>query len=305
MLRLRLITGPILVATLVALLWLDEWFDGRLAAHWATGNGVADGAEHGAAPRAVLLTCFMALIVAPLGAVELCRLLRASSLNVPTALGAVAASVTALSACALFMAPSTPTIDALLPSALAAILAVAFIVLARHRSIEGVVGGMSGSLFVAVYLGLLPAFYVAIRQEWSGWVVIGLVLTIKSSDIGAYATGRLVGRHKLIPWLSPGKTVEGFAGGIGLAALVGLLLALWSGAGGSTHRVPPWLGLVGGAILAVVGQFGDLAESLIKRSAGAKDSGNTLPGMGGILDVIDSLLFAGPVAWWLLRLATA
>jgi phosphatidate cytidylyltransferase len=106
----------------------------------------------------------------------------------------------------------------------------------------------------------------------------------------------------MIPWLSPAKSWEGLAGGVAFAAVVGALLAWWSGSlEDPRDTVPPLLGAVAGAAFGVVGPFGDLAESLLKRSGGAKDSGRILPGMGGLFDVLDSPLLAGPVAWWLLQ----
>jgi phosphatidate cytidylyltransferase len=113
-----------------------------------------------------------------------------------------------------------------------------------------------------------------------------------------------IGRHKMIPWLSPKKTWEGLAGGVVVASAVGALLAHF----GSPYleeadRVSWVLGAIGGALMAVVGQAGDLAESAFKRDAGLKDSGRVLPGMGGVLEVLDSPLFTGPVVYWLLRAA--
>ena len=300
MLRLRLITGPLLILALLALMWGDERFDTWLRSH-------ASGAFAGWSdpPRALLLLTAAALGIVPLAAAEAARLLRDSGLPVPTPL-AIGSSVAALlSVAVIFMQPPWPIASAVVPTVVVAVLGLSLLILSRHRSVAGVVPGAAGTLLVAVYLGVLPAFLIAIRQVWSGWVVVGIVLTIKSSDIGAYFAGRSLGRNKLIPWLSPGKTWEGLVGGVITAAVVGGLLALATGGAAGTGRVPVWLGAVGGALLAVVGQLGDLAESLLKRTAGAKDSGTLLPGMGGVLDVIDSLLFAAPVAWWLLLLASS
>jgi phosphatidate cytidylyltransferase len=155
-----------------------------------------------------------------------------------------------------------------------------------------------------VYGGVLLGFWMLLRLEHSAWVLVGGVLTTKSCDIGAYFTGMSIGRHKMIPWLSPKKSWEGLAGGIVTATAVGALLAHY----GSTQlaseadHIPWWVGAVGGALVAVIGQAGDLAESAFKRDAGLKDSGRILPGMGGVLDVLDSPLFTGPVVYWLLRL---
>lgn len=133
------------------------------------------------------------------------------------------------------------------------------------------------------------------------WLVIWLIAVTKFSDMGAYITGSLIGKHKMIPHISPGKTWQGFFGalvfsllaGCGLYALVGSDLAIlksW------TYVIALSLAL---SLLAVVG---DLGESVIKRSMGVKDSGNTLPGIGGTLDLIDSLCFTAPFLYFSLRL---
>jgi phosphatidate cytidylyltransferase len=120
---------------------------------------------------------------------------------------------------------------------------------------------------------------------------------VKFTDIGAYFTGKSIGRHKLIAWLSPGKTWEGLIGGLLVAALVGAACAPF------LVEVEWWQGLIFGAIFGFVGQCGDLLESLMKRDAEVKDSGNTIPGFGGVLDVIDSPLVTAPVAYLLFSLA--
>ncbi|MCC7407600.1 MAG: phosphatidate cytidylyltransferase, partial [Phycisphaeraceae bacterium] len=153
------------------------------------------------------------------------------------------------------------------------------------------------------------------RRWHDAEVVAAIILITKACDVGAYFTGRFLGRHKLIPWLSPGKTWEGLLGGVALSALVALLLAwLLNDLGLAGHwqpnprqfvpqPYPLWLVPIAGAILGLVGQFGDLTASLFKRDAGFKDSGSSVPGFGGLLDVIDSPLIVAPVAYWLLRLA--
>jgi phosphatidate cytidylyltransferase len=117
------------------------------------------------------------------------------------------------------------------------------------------------------------------------------VFVIKSSDIGAYTFGRLWGRHKLAPRVSPGKTWEGLGGAVVFAGIVSFALALVFDIMGA------WIAPVFGAIMAVVGQLSDLSESMLKRDAQQKDSSNRVPGFGGILDVIDSPLFAAPCAY--------
>ena len=134
------------------------------------------------------------------------------------------------------------------------------------------------------------------------------MLVIKSCDVGAYFTGRWLGRHKLILWLSPGKTKEGLAGGMLLAAALaaGLWWATGAGLGDSTLPAAPlWAVALGGAGLGLVGQVGDLFASALKRAAGVKDYARSIPGFGGVMDVGDSVLLAGPVVFALLRLAHA
>jgi len=128
-------------------------------------------------------------------------------------------------------------------------------------------------------------------------MVLYLVGVVKSSDVGAYFAGRLLGRHKLYPRLSPKKTWEGLAGGVVASLCVSLLF--WHLTSGVLGKLPLDIvdAVVLGLVLPVVGVLGDLFESLLKRSSGMKDSGTLIPGMGGVLDVLDSLLFGAPVLY--------
>lgn len=133
------------------------------------------------------------------------------------------------------------------------------------------------------------------------WLVLWVVAVTKCTDIGAYCTGSLIGKHKMIPHISPGKTWEGFYGSIvisvavgsGLYALLGESLAILGG----WHHV-----IILSVLLSLLTVVGDLAESVIKRSLATKDSGEILPGIGGALDLIDSLCFTAPVAFLYLML---
>jgi phosphatidate cytidylyltransferase len=197
---------------------------------------------------------------------------------------------------------SCPELDFIAATATWAVLCLALVAHTRGQRIEGVVAACGGTLLAFAYLGAMLGTWLLVRTQVGPWVLAGAILTVKASDIGAYFTGMSLGRHKMIPWLSPGKSWEGLAGGIAFAAAVGGLLAWWSGSlPDPRDQVPVVLGACAGAVLGLVGPFGDLAESLLKRNAGAKDSGNTLPGMGGLLDVVDSPLLAGPVVWWALQ----
>ena len=161
-----------------------------------------------------------------------------------------------------------------------------------------------GFVFVGVMFSFMARllFVPEMDQAVPGaWLVIWLVAVTKFTDMGAYATGSLIGKHKMIPHISPGKTWEGIAGGVVFALAIGCgLFAL----------MPEPLAVLGSwtsvvvisLILAVLAVVGDLAESVLKRSIGVKDSGQTLPGIGGILDLIDSLCFTAPALYFILKL---
>jgi len=163
---------------------------------------------------------------------------------------------------------------------------------------EGYVRDISAGIFAAAYLGLLGATVAAMLAPSDGGKrVLTFIILAICSDIGGYFAGITLGRtgaHKLAPAISPKKTWEGFAGSA-LASIVAgaiLLPALLHG-----HW---WQGVVIGAAAVVAAVFGDLAESMIKRDLSIKDMGTLLPGHGGILDRIDSLIFCAPIVWLLL-----
>jgi phosphatidate cytidylyltransferase len=175
----------------------------------------------------------------------------------------------------------------------------------RYR-VEGAAPRLAGTLLAVTYLGVGGALILAIRMRYGVPVLVMFLGAVKFTDIGAYFTGSLVGKHKMIPWLSPGKTWEGLAGGLAAAALVSLL-AVWAmdiRAFGAPFASAAVIGkaIAFGVIVGAAGQFGDLCESLLKRSAGVKDSGALVPEFGGILDMIDSPLLAAPVAMILLAI---
>ncbi|HOW19270.1 MAG TPA: phosphatidate cytidylyltransferase, partial [Phycisphaerae bacterium] len=165
------------------------------------------------------------------------------------------------------------------------------------------------TLLVIFYVGYLGSFCVRSRCWWPGspgaWLILSILVVIKVTDIGAYFTGILVGRRLLIPKISPKKTWEGLIGGIAAAAVVSGLLLGWAvprfGGAGALCDLSMLQAIVFGIVMAIVGQIGDLAESLFKRDSGAKDSARLVPTFGGVLDIIDSPLMAVPVAYWLLR----
>lgn len=154
-----------------------------------------------------------------------------------------------------------------------------------------------------VYIGLPLAIITQIRLLGSNafgmWALLSIIVIPKMADAGAYFTGHAIGKHKLVPRLSPGKTIEGLCGGL-VTGVLGAVM-LW-------YLIGPWLfgipvpasfgaAVVYGILLSVISVFGDLAESLIKRDCQIKDSSHLLPGLGGVLDVIDSILTAAPAAY--------
>lgn len=164
---------------------------------------------------------------------------------------------------------------------------------------------IAGSAFAVAYVGLLGSFIIQLRWfngPYHGILPLAfLVASSKGADTGAYTVGRIAGRHKLWPRISPNKTIEGAFGGL----LFGVAAALITAAVARyLLRVPTldWAAAAGfGVIVSSAAQFGDLMESLIKRECARKDASAAVPGFGGVLDVIDSLLFAAPVAfaYWL------
>ena len=168
----------------------------------------------------------------------------------------------------------------------------------RHR-LDGALARLGMTALAIVYLGVGAAVVLAIRVEPRMGVpaLVLFLAAVKGTDIGAYFTGSAIGRHKLIPWLSPGKSWEGLAGGLATGAGAAMLVAWAFGMDLSLGRAAAF-----GAIIGAIGQFADLCESLLKRSARVKDSASLMPEFGGVLDVVDSPLLAAPAAWVLLNL---
>ncbi len=290
MLRQRLVTGPILIALLVGILWLDGRLDG-----WAAAQGLPRG------PILLSLGVVLSVAIALETAGFLLRAgLRTSAWScVAAALGGLAATAGAA------IAPDAGLAAGIAATGVTAMLLAGLAPLARSHDPRGSLALAGGTALAGVYGGVLLGFWLLVRLEHAPWVVAGAVLVVKSCDIGAYFTGLAIGRHRMIPWLSPKKTWEGLAGGVVTATAVGAGFATLSAAAAdAADRVPLWAGALGGALVALIGQLGDLSESAFKRDATMKDSGRILPGMGGVLDVLDSPLFAGPVVYWLLRAST-
>ncbi len=157
---------------------------------------------------------------------------------------------------------------------------------------------LAHSMMSQIYIGLPMGIMVVVAHTLSPMLILALFILIWINDTGAFLVGCTLGRHKLFERISPKKTWEGFLGGVafcvGTAALFGLYCSDFFGMGAVGGGLGAWIGL--GAVTAVFGTWGDLVESMIKRNLNIKDSGNIIPGHGGILDRIDSLLLVLPAA---------
>jgi phosphatidate cytidylyltransferase len=162
--------------------------------------------------------------------------------------------------------------------------------------LQDAVRDISGGIFVAAYVPLLASFaslMLATKPDGAQRIFVFLIVTI-CSDVGGYAVGVVAGRHPMAPSVSPKKSWEGAAGSA-LACVIGGVVTVVVILGGQW-----WLGVVVGLAVVVSATLGDLTESTIKRDLGIKDMGNILPGHGGFMDRLDSLLFSAPVVWALL-----
>ena len=166
------------------------------------------------------------------------------------------------------------------------------------RSVER----MALTLFIVAYLGFLPCFFAQLRWLYpashASYGTVALALTIfvpKTCDTGAYVTGRLIGRHPMAPVLSPKKTIEGMIGGLTAAVVAAVLIDRLGPAPLLHHNA--LLELAFGLMIGIAAMLGDLAESLIKRDCQRKDASAAVPGFGGVLDIVDAIVFAAPAAY--------
>jgi phosphatidate cytidylyltransferase len=302
MLATRVFSGFSIIAVLLAVLYLDEWLAPWFPL-WLIFSIVATGAA----------TFEMAGLLAAAG----CR----PSIN--SALGGVMAIVAANwmphvvnSLDSAAQTRSTP-VSAEPPDALAllswplltyvGVIMFTFVVQSIQFAKPGrTMATIASTLLVVAYVGLLGTFVIQLR-----WLegphhgllpLIMLIATAKGADTGAYAVGRLAGKRKLWPRLSPSKTVEGAVGGMLFALFAALCV---NTVAADVLHLPALGGLEAagfGLLIGLAAQLGDLMESMIKRDSDRKDASSAVPGFGGVLDVLDSLLFAGPVcfAYWIL-----
>ncbi len=297
MLRWRLLLGILLTAALVGLCWLD--YRAQVAGIWLLPVAVA---------------------VAILATQEMLDFVAAARLH-PAPVPVYAGNVLLLMANWLALvfphSPSDGAIAAIIwPLAAVAwpLAALAFAVLLvflaelrRYEKPGGATGNIAAAIFVLVYVGVMLSFVAQLRISWGLGAMASMLLVVKMGDVGAYTVGRLLGRHKMAPRLSPGKTIEGSVGAMVFSCGMAWIAGTWIvpvTVPSSTPAGTPWGWLAYGLLVGAAGMIGDLAESLLKRDVGRKDSSTWLPGFGGVLDIVDSVLLAAPVAWacWLLGL---
>lgn len=292
MLRWRLIAAACIIFPLLFIIWLDD--------------------QHNFGRPGIYLIP-VAVVVSQMACAELCELFKAKSIPLRCRTFHLATLMPPLFAAVPCIwngqFASTPARNL---GWLAAGVTVGFGLIAvveiirYHEPGENLVRLASGT-FVVCYAGLLMGFFVELRLLIPGRkglaAVIGTILIVKLSDAGAYFVGRAFGRNKLFPVLSPGKTWEGVLGGLGVAiagsaCFFFLLLPMLGVERNTTYQ--SWVWIIYALSLTVVGIFGDLFESLLKRDAKIKDSSHWMPGLGGVLDVIDSMVAVAPLsfAWW-------
>ena len=166
-----------------------------------------------------------------------------------------------------------------------------------RRGTDGYLRDASASVFLLGYVSLMAGFAMLMLAAPDGpWRIIVFILLTIGNDIGGYATGVLFGRHPIAPQVSPKKSWEGFGGSLVVQCLIGVGAFIW------IFQAPWWQGLIMGAVLTVTATAGDFIESAIKRDLGVKDMGSLLPGHGGIMDRLDSLVINAFAAWALFAL---
>ncbi|HTX22389.1 MAG TPA: phosphatidate cytidylyltransferase [Candidatus Aquilonibacter sp.] len=168
----------------------------------------------------------------------------------------------------------------------------------NSTGITAIATTLFGLMYVPWLLNFIQKIFFFPNVEGK-FFLLYFILVTKFSDMGAYSVGSLIGRHKMIPRISPNKTWEGFAGAIGLSTISSLVFVHFLG--GRMEGMNPLHAVILGIVLSSTAVIGDLIESLFKREAGVKDSGGFFPGIGGILDLLDSLLFNAPIMYLYLR----
>lgn len=199
-----------------------------------------------------------------------------------------------------------------------------FVMALMFRDMSKCLSGAAASVFGLIYIGgSLFSLWLLWLGNFGSLFVLHLMLVVWSGDISAYYVGKNLGRHKLAPQISPGKTWEGTVASFFVSVALGTTILVylqpvyewlfqyrlvpsigWIGWSSTIPQFPLWFAVAASALVNIAAQFGDLVESALKRAANVKDSGTILPGHGGLLDRIDALLFAGPVAMLVFAVGT-
>ena len=282
MLKYRLFFGTLMVIAFIGLCLVDGWLDGSLSA----------SATQPLLPVRGTILCILIVLFAIPSQLELANLIERTGPKIFRTLTIPASMVLVLGwyVRQFFPDPFQFQLYHIIATT-AAILLILFVLQAVKFANTGTIANCSANLFACFYLGFLSGFVIGIRVDFGLWPLLMFVFTVKSSDIGAYAIGKLFGKHKLSPKISPSKTWEGLAGAILFAMIVSVIFAV------KTGKMSPAMAVVFGGLFAVLGQLGDLAESMIKRDAQQKDSASSVPGFGGVLDIIDSPIATAPAAY--------
>jgi phosphatidate cytidylyltransferase len=240
-------------------------------------------------PPAFVVLVSVALVLASVELHEALKKQGMTSAIVPIAIGSVAISFGSY-----FAGRQEPVIFSTTSVLLAslALTVLASLIWRMPKGVAGYVRDIAASLLIIAYVPLLGSFAALMLAESQGTLrVVTFMLIVVMSDTGGYVAGVLFGKHPMAPKISPKKSWEGFAGSLLFATVAGVCMAIF------VLHVPFWVGLILSVGLVAVGSCGDLIESMIKRDLGIKDMSSFLPGHGGVMDRLDSLLVAAPVGW--------
>lgn len=272
----RLVFGTVLILGLAGILLADLWTGWNLA------------------------TTLAAVVLTGLGCWEFYALAERKGLRPWKATGAVAGGLLVIAQWLDLQTPPGFPASIARTAFLAAVLLFALLTLARKQKATAL-EDVSVTVFGLAYVWFLLGFYFEVRNDAALpgdtglWILVMGVGASKAGDIGAFFTGRFLGRRRLAPSVSPNKTLEGAGGGLAASILFAAAFALLQPDCRRLFSVPLAVGF--GMAVGAVSQAGDLFESVLKRSVHAKDSGALIPEFGGVLDLIDGVLFSAPAVW--------
>lgn len=276
--KTRLLTAAIALPILIASVLLPWWF-----------------------PETVWLFVAIAVLALGAGLFEFFTLTKKLELKADAGLAYLGSA--ALVVAFIFDAPAKSPELLLLTLALSLIVVIIAETFRFQKDFSKLLAGLGVTVFGVIYIAFLGGFLIATRVGFenipglSTKLLLFFFAVIFGSDSGAYFAGRAFGKHKLAPAISPGKTIEGLIGGL-LAAAVIAAACSWL----FFPELNIWFAIGLGTVMAAVGVLGDLAESAMKRGSGTKDAANILPGHGGLLDRLDSLLLNAPILYYFARL---